>query len=205
MTSSTSFDSEEYELLEAEYGWTTSMLLKGQIFPMSTLKMFCEEIAFDRLKAIKERYQHAHAITGGIMPVHRNFKLRISAQKCRSSKIVQIIEWMLVGAQLDADDIYMYNPTGTGTGYKYYRGERIIVYQVGPYLSRNERFQIEKQILCDKPNGYSLEKPNRVYKMVIMEMDIPILRDWDTFDAGSEKGKTRIAFLTAWNGRIFNR
>lgn len=204
MAKITVYDS-EYELLEAEYGWTTSMLLKGQIYPMATLRTLHEEIRFERLKAIKERYQRTRTITGGIMPVHRNFKIRITAQKCRISKIVRIIKWMIVGALLDADDIYMYNPTGTGSGYKYYHGERIIVYQVGPYLSRNERFQIEKQILCDSPNGYSLEKPNRVYKMVIMEMDIPILRDWDTFDAGSEKGQTRIAFLTAWNGRIFNR
>ena len=176
-------------------------MMSGYICSMYLLRRMDEQAIVERKKAIKERYHNPRIVPRRLMPVNRQFIIRITDQPHHTCHVENMLRWMKM--VLEKDDIYMYDPTGTGTGYKYYRGERIIVYQIGAYLSLNERSHVVKQLLKDSANGYSFEKPNPVYKMVIMEVDIPQIPDWPVFDSGDDRSKVRTAFLMAWNGRLF--
>lgn len=114
--------------------------------------------------------------------------------KCKTTSIERIIKMMIMA--VDEESIYMYDPDGKGTGYKYYKGEKIIVYQIGPFLTRNERFRIEGQIRRTEYNGYTKE----VFKIVITEESLKILEEWPVFKSSTVE-ELKNSFLKAWNGR----
>ena len=188
------YTEEELKSIEEKIGWIMEIYWKGGIFPLKVMKRFCEEERKRRTEWVKERFKKATNIEKGLFPVNHYIIFDISRMKCKTTSIERIIKMMIMA--VDEESIYMYDPDGKGTGYKYYKGEKIIVYQIGPFLTRNERFRIEGQIRRTEYNGYTKE----VFKIVITEEPLKILEEWPVFKSSTVE-ELKDSFLKAWNGR----
>ena len=188
------YTEKELKVIEAKVGWIMEIYWKGGIFPLKAVKRFREEQQKDRTEAVKERFKRVTNTESGVFPVNPCIIFDISRMKCKTTSIENIIKLMLTF--VDEESIYMYDPDGKGTGYRYYKGEKIIVYQIGPFLTRNERFRMESQIKRTEFNGYTKE----VFKIVIAEMPLKILSEWPVFKSSTVE-ELRDSFLKAWNGR----
>ena len=188
------YTEEELKAIEEKIGWIMEIYWKGGIFPLKVIKRFREDERKERTKSVKERFQRATNIEKGLFPVNRCIIFDISRMKCKTTSIERIIKMMIMA--VDEESIYMYDPDGKGTGYRYYKGEKIIVYQIGPFLTRNERFRIEGQIRRTEYNGYTKE----VFKIVITEEPLKILEEWPVFKSSTVE-ELKNSFLKAWNGR----
>lgn len=187
---------EELKRIEREIGWLMEIFYKGGIFPMKVLRRFDEETKETRIKAVKARYKIKGDIEKGIFPVNHNIVINISQMPHKLFSTERLIEWMI--KFVDEESIYMYDPDGEGTGYKYYKGEKLIVYQIGPFLTRNEKFRIENQIRRTNINGFN----KIINKVVIVEEKFRILDEWPVY-GGSTIQELKNSFLVAWNGRRF--
>lgn len=107
----------------------------------------------------------------------------------------------LILLSVNGDDVYMYNPTGHGTGYKYYRGERVIVYQVTELMTPRELQRMPKYIaeteLCGKDVS---KKPNKVYKVVFTTVPFKRLDGYEYYDMGNPGISINHVFLSAYEG-----
>ena len=184
----------ELKAIEAKVGWIMEICWKGGIFPLKAVKRFREVDQKDRTEAVKERFKRITNTECGVFPVNPCIIFDISRMRCKTISIENIIKLMI--NFVDEESIYMYDPDGKGTGYRYYKGEKIIVYQIGPFLTRNERFRMESQIKRTEFNGYKKE----VFKIVITEMPLKILKEWPVFKSSTVE-ELKDSFLRAWNGR----
>lgn len=188
------YTEEELKAIEAKIGWIMEIYWKGGIFPLKVIKRFGKEERKDRTESVKNRFKRATNIEKGIFPVNPCIIFDISRMKCKTTSIERIIKMMIMA--VDEESIYMYDPDGKGTGYRYYKGEKIIVYQIGPFLTRNERFRMENQIRRMEFNGYT----KQVFKIVITEEPLKILEEWPVFKSSTVE-ELKDSFLRAWNGR----
>lgn len=192
------YTEEELKAMEAKYGWIMEIYWKGGIFPLKMIKRASKEMREDRTEAVKKRFERATEMEKGVFPVIQYIIFDISRMKCKTTSIERIIKMMIIF--VDEESIYMYNPDGRGTGYRYYKGEKIIVYQIGPFLTRNERFRMEGQIRRTEFNGYTKD----VFKIVITEEPLKILEEWPVFKSSTVE-ELKDSFLIAWNGRRFEK
>lgn len=80
-------------------------------------------------------------------------------------------------------ELYMYDPVPGGNhGYRYYSGEKIIVYQLNKKMAddRHYRMRVRRAISAKVANGYDLKD---VYKLVLCNFD------WNVLD--EQKGRPR--------------
>ena len=191
------YTKEELKAIEEKIGWIMEIYWKGGIFPLKAIKRFQEDERQYRTLAVKERFKRVTNIEKGVFPVNPCIIFDISRMRSKTMSIERIIKFMIIF--VDEESIYMYNPDGKGTGYRYYKGEKIIVYQIGSFLTRNERCKMEGQIRRTEFNGYKKE----VFKIVITEERLKILSEWPVFKS-STIAELKESFLKAWNGRILS-
>lgn len=192
------YTEEELKAMEVKHGWIMEIYWKGGIFPLKMIRRGSEEMRKDRTEAVKKRFKRATETEKGVFPVNHSIVFDISRMKHKTTSVERIIKMMIIF--VDEESIYMYDPDGRGTGYKYYKGEKIMVYQIGPFLTRNERFRIERQIRRTEFNGYTKE----VFKIVITEEPLKILEEWPVFKSSTIE-ELKDSFLIAWNGRRFEK
>lgn len=100
-----------------------------------------------------------------ILPLNHHIIIRIDKGRVMN----QILE--IIDVLFDPEEVYQYDPMVNGMGYKYYKGERIIVYQIDKWMSMIEKSRIENQIEKKKvmnknKEDYDIE---HVYKIVIVK------------------------------------
>ena len=96
---------------------------------------------------------------------------------------------------VDSWDIYMFNPIGMRSGYKYYRGEKMIIYQISYCMSNKEVKNITKLIKSTTANGHDI---SNVYKIVIVNRNWNGLKDWKMFDLGRDGEPMFEYFYRSW-------
>ena len=100
-----------------------------------------------------------------IFPVNQQMIIRVNRERLMS----QILQTLNV--LFDPEEVYQYDPMCNGMGYKYYRGERIIVYQVDRWMPMIEKSRMENQI--EKKRVMNKNKEDYdisdVYKIVIVK------------------------------------
>lgn len=115
-------------------------ILKHETADSDEKRIQSEWIA-DRNKGVKERFKKLKRYTKkSKYPKDKQIILR-TKRSYQLSRILQIILTLI-----DPEEIYMYDPTCSGTGYKYYKGENVIVYQVEKYTSRWEKSRLCEQL-----------------------------------------------------------
>lgn len=89
--------------------------------------------------------------------------------KCKTynqlSKVIQVLTVLI-----EPEEIYMYDPLMNGSGYKYYKGERVIVYQIDKWMNQKTKKRIVDQIEKKEIKNVNniLYRIDNVYKIVIV-------------------------------------
>lgn len=95
---------------------------------------------FSRVKRKEEKEGEKEKKIKSRFPIQKRIILRVNKEQLLS-RIIQILTLMI-----KSDDLYMFDPTCTGMGYKYYKGENVIVYQVDKYMNRWEKSRLNDQL-----------------------------------------------------------
>lgn len=100
-------------------------------------------------------------------------------------------------------EIYMYNPIGGQSGYNYYCGQKVIVYQITPEMNELEKFTISKEIKKTTIKNYHIDNPILfVYKIILVTTSWESKYDWIHFDMGIDTDNFCTLFNDAWNGKM---
>lgn len=89
--------------------------------------------------------------------------------KCKTynqlSKVIQVLTVLI-----EPEEIYMYDPLMNGSGYKYYKGERVIVYQIDKWMNQKTKKRVVDQIEKKEIKNVNniLYRIDDVYKIVIV-------------------------------------
>lgn len=102
---------------------------------------------------------------------------------------------------IPAHNIYMYNPIGCHSGYNYYCGQKVIVYQITDEMTDLEKVNITKEIKRTTIKDYNINDPlYYVYKIIIVTTNWNSKYDWLRFDLGIDSDNFGRLFIDAWNG-----
>lgn len=119
-----------------------------------------------REQGILERFKRNKGeLRKSILPVNHQIIIRVE----RGRVMTQILQTMNV--LFDPEEVYQYDPMANGMGYKYYKGERIIVYQIDRWMPMIEKSRMENQIEKKKVMNKNKEDYDisGVYKIVIVK------------------------------------
>lgn len=100
-----------------------------------------------------------------ILPLSHHIIIRVD-REIVLTQIFQIIKILF-----DPEEVYQYDPMVNGMGYKYYKGEQIIIYQIDKWMSMIEKSRMENQIEKKKIMNKNKEDYNieNVYKIVTVK------------------------------------
>ena len=87
---------------------------------------------------------------------------------------------------IDPENIYMYNILGKGSGYKYYLGEKVIIYQITSKSSIDEIKKIKKHLNETEIHGIKFEQ-HKVRKILITTVKYKVDKDWKKYSIKSEE------------------
>ena len=132
-------------------------------------------------------------------PKEKRFKLNL-ANRMEKNTVYYLVD--IIMSLLNSDDVYMFNPIGVRSGYKYYSGEKVIVYQVSECMSIKEVKNITKLIRSEIANGQNIRN---VYKIVIVNRLWNGLKEWKTYDLGNDTQSLTDVVFTLWKERPLNK
>lgn len=112
--------------------------------------------------------------------------------------LISIIE--MINYYCNSIDIYKYSPV-IGSGYRYYTGERVIIYVIDEKMSINSIKKISKAARQKKANGYNIE---RCWKVIITLQKWKGCLQWERMkcvgNIGYYKLDPREESILAWKG-----
>ena len=117
---------------------------------------------------------------------------------CVNPRIATLDFFRMVFNYIPIYSIYMYDPT-PGTGYKYYSGERLLLYYVteDTLKDRNKSQKLVSALLQDTANGLSLKSK---FKVVISTVNWHALKDWPHYILNDDCDRITFqeSLLTTW-------
>lgn len=100
---------------------------------------------------------------------------------------------------IQPDEIYMYNPDNLNSGYQWYSGQKLIVYQIQRNMNKLKREQIWKDINVMKIGPYELTDPlHFVKKIILLDTDDVEKYHYVVYDLGDDTTSLKDRFLAAW-------
>ena len=129
-------------------------------------KRYQEEWLKLREQGVLERFKRKKGEPKrSILPVNHQILIRVNRGRVMN-QILQTLDVLF-----DPEDVYQYDPMANGMGYKYYKGERIIVYQIDQWMPMIEKSRMENQIEKKKVMNKNKEDYDisHVYKIVIVK------------------------------------
>ena len=177
----------------------------GCLVPTELFCLFSKRTRNKRMKAIKKRWQQrkkqVHVWDEGDeeMPVKDiavyDLSKRRKTLKCAKERIIKAINYVI-----SPDEIYMYNPDNLKSGYTWYSGQKLIVYQVQKYMKKELREKIWKDIDLVKIGPYDLTDPlHFVKKVILLENDDDEKRRYLVYDMGDDTVSLKPRFIACWN------
>lgn len=153
-------------------------------FPNYTFKPFKEKYLKERRENIQRRYKILKRIRTVVKPygpLRRIFlpgKKRLIIDFHEYERpifgIISIIE--MINWYNEPYEIYQYSGI-ENTGYRYYSGEKIILYIISPRMKKSSIKKISKAAKMTKVNGYNIEK---CYKVIITLKKWKGCKGWNT-------------------------
>ena len=142
--------------MDDEQIWT--LFFEGRIVPIEMLRG--KGLANDRDYLLRKstitnnyRMRIEEHKKRSVFPKVKQFKMILSL-RAEENSIYFLIEH--ITEMVDSWDIYMFNPIGMRSGYKYYRGEKMIIYQISYCMSNKEVKNITKLIKSTTANGHDI-------------------------------------------------
>ena len=97
-------------------------------------------------------------------------------------------------------EIYMYNPDGK-SGYKWYAGQKLVVFQVVDDLSINDLRKLFNDVRLNKVKDYDFTDPlHAVKKVILLTRKCDEMYNWLRFDLGDDGYELSKLWQDAWNG-----
>lgn len=195
---------EKYRTLKDEDA-RDAFLFDGYVIEEETMLKMPERIK--RVKALKEieTYRKEHdaefflSTEYGTLP---EADIAVYDLSSREQTKVKALKWCIsrLCEYVNPLEVYMFNPLGKKNedGYKWYSGQRVIVYQI--HTGDTSRTLLE-EIKKTSINGYDLTEPTRNVKKVILVID-----DWCNsdmffrFNLGIDDDDYMSLFDDAWKG-----
>lgn len=168
--------------------------LKGEEIRKKRLKE--RMILLKRLRKAAEQYKPV-----GYSFLPKGNRLIIDISKMVNIKKGFIAITQMINYYCDNFGVYQYSPV-KGTGYKYYSGERIIVYFITPEMTENQIKEIVKNIKKEEIKNYNLKN---TFKVIINGSKWRGCEDWrremiTDKDTKGDDVDFRIQMLLAWKG-----
>lgn len=184
------------------------LLQNGYLVPLALLKTCSKQLKKRRRITLQKiwdkRTQEVHlwAVTEDGLPYKDLFVLDLSKRR----KTLQYVKERLIRTIcyfVNPDEIYMYNPDGK-SAYKWYSGQKLIIYEITKEMNRNVRLKIWNDILKTKIGFYDLTDPLHFTKKVILcdVNDIDMYR-FLRYDLGDDDSHLKERFMAAWNNTPF--
>ncbi len=163
-----------------EKKWYEESYKKGYI--NYEYKKIREKYLKERRESIKKRYKIMKRIRSVVKkygPMRRVFvpgvkRLVIDYHGYKNPMEGLISSIMVMNWYNESYEIYQYSPI-SGTGYKYYSGEKIIIYLIDEKMTDYQIKQISKAANQKKANGYDIEK---CWKVIITLKKWNGCKDW---------------------------
>lgn len=164
--------------------WLVRLWEDGYIVPFPLLwNSQAKEIREKRIENLKLRYFTKEPVVADIdnvYPVQMNIQIDLSKLKsnvpdCGITRIIHYIVTMI-----NPRDIYMYNVAGKGTGYKYYLGEKVIVYQLVSVSTTNEKKKFRTNLEKEEINGHNKTR-ERVRQILINTVPCKTPTGWKKY------------------------
>ena len=125
-----------------------------------------------RLKRIRPAAERYKPVGYAFLPATRRLIIDISQLENKKRGFVAMVQ--MVNYYCDNYGVYQYSPL-PGTGYKYYSGERIIIYMITPEMNKNQVNEMVKKIKRDEIEGFNLKQ---TYKVIINANEWRGCEDW---------------------------
>lgn len=126
----------------------------------------------NRLKRIRPAAERYKPVGCAFLPATKRLIIDISQLENKKRGFVAMVQ--MVNYYCDNYGVYQYSPL-PGTGYKYYSGEKIIIYMITPEMNKNQVNETVKRIKRDEIEGFSLKQ---TYKVIINANEWRGCEDW---------------------------
>ena len=180
-------------LKENNADWSHFLFRAGYVYPIaldSDLKGLEDELK-ERKENIRKRYlcwknlrhylrKNGSTVDESLFPAYKHSIYQFLYD---DNAHAYMLFFMMVVNYIPLYELYMYDPVpGCNHGYRYYSGEKIIIYQFNKKLAddRHYRMRVRRAISAVNANGYDLKD---VYKVVLCNFD------WNVLDV--QKGRDR--------------
>ena len=146
-------------------------ILNRSIFETDSIMMdkerheFFEKLRESMKEGVKRRFKEGKKVKQrSFFPKDNELVIRCPVNR----QLTKVLDTLM--AAIDPEEIYSYDPLMNGSGYKYYKGERVIVYQINKYMSQKMKKRIENQICKTKVMNLNrmIFNITNVYKIVIV-------------------------------------
>lgn len=170
--------------------WTKELLINGRIVPETILRNFkYKEFKEERERNVKMRYDKKRIKKENINNMYpRDMQICIDLSRIKKEKREQSLTEVIFGIinDIDPENIYMYNVLGKGSGYKYYLGEKVIIYQITNKNSIEEIKEIKKSLNATEIHGINFET-HRIRKILITTIKYKVDKDWKKYTIKNEE------------------
>lgn len=172
--------------------WIKNLLINGRLIPDTLLRNSSyKELKEEREQNVKLRYNKKKIKkenSNNIYP--HDMKICIDLSQINKEKkdigLTHVI-FSLINS-IDSEDIYMFNVIGKGSGFKYYLGEKVIVYQITSKSSIDEIKKMKKHLNETEVHGINFET-SKVRKILITTVKYKLDKNWKKYIIKSEKGE----------------
>ena len=152
-----------------------------------------------RLKRIRPAVERYKPIGYAFLPSSNRLIIDISEMVNIKKGFVGIVQ--MISYYCDNYGVYQYSPM-PGTGYKYYSGERIIIYFINIDFTEKQIKNLVEGAKKDETNGFNLKT---TYKVIINASKWRGCKDWrremiTDKDTKGDDVDFRIQMLLAWKG-----
>ena len=175
--------------------WIKNLLIEGRIVPDSIIRSIkYKEFKEKREENVKIRYNKKEIKKENPNNVYpHDMKICIDLSRIKKENRDECLNHVIFGIinNIDPENIYMYNVLGKGSGYKYYLGEKVIIYQITNKSSIDEIKKIKNHLNEMEIHGINFEQ-HQVRKILITTVRYKTDKDWKKYSIKSESSENII-------------
>ena len=188
---------EQYEQIEKKLGWLIPLWRKGQLVPLSYVKSkkIQEDCKGERKEGVYHMIYNKKLPLDKMSFYPKEKKILIDLSEQRKSSGIRLAIQVIVEL-IPPEEIYMYDPIGTNQGYKWYKGQPVIVYQILPGMLPEERMKVRKEVNSKQYDKYMLEDTWRI----ILQRDKGEIEGYKRYEMRETNKPLRIGIVNAFNG-----
>lgn len=175
--------------------WLKSLFVNGRIVPDTVLRSYSnKEMKEEREEKVKMRYNKKEIKKENPSNVYpHDMKICIDLSRIKKENRENCLNHVIFGIinNIDSENIYMFNVLGKGSGYRYYLGEKVIIYQITSKSSIDEIKKIKNHLNVTEIHGINFEQ-HKVRKILITTVRYKVDKDWEKYSIKSESSENII-------------